>query len=404
MSATQSNSPDLAYSSTQNTGRPPAIRRSTRLSRTTQSFSTSLPAIPAFHPYITSRPLRAMAYSPACKETHPTSNAIQPNTTSNSSTSTIPYDHLHRQIQPKRISRAYLLIATIILIVIAGLGIPGGLTPRRNRHSILEKRVEEQLDVISKSDPNEILPDGPLPIDKIHREAIVHRGVWIFALDSHLHMLLCWRASHMKTCPATWSPIGEHAITNETFEDAANRGLNEEARFIARPRVYPIGNPFFYSYVYNEGVPAQRVDNQWTQAYIVLPRGDALDFRSIDDEEAQALQMDVENTRYQGMSLSEVIRHAVQRPDFFCNEEQVGWIIKIFPLVIRMIKAKDKRLYKAHLKDDWLKLIKSQSPVCCDLSEHEKEAYEVDITKCGKKCTMNTTLVSDLEELEEDAR
>lgn len=396
MKATQSNPPDLTYTSTQNSARAPTVHRF-RPSRATQFSTNPSSSITPFNSYITPRPSRAMAYSPAYKINQITTNAIQPNSYSNSPTSTIPNDHLHRTNQPKRISRAYLLIATLILLGIAGLGIPGGLTPRRNRRAILQKRVEEELDVISKSNPNEILPDGPLPIDKIHREAIVHRGVWIFALDSHLHMLLCWRASHMKTCPTTWAPIGEHAVANESFEDAANRGLNEEARFIARPRIYSIGQPFFYSYIYNEGLPAQRVDNQWTQAYIVLPRGDALDFRSIDDDEAQSLQTEVENTRYQGMSLSEVIQHAVQRPDFFCNQEQVGWIIKVFPLVIRMIKAKDKRLYKAHLRDDWLKLIRSRSPVCCDASEHEKEIHEVDVSKCGKICTMNTTQVSDLE-------
>lgn len=298
---------------------------------------------------------------------------------------------------PRRISQASLLVVTLILLCVAEFTIPGGLTPRKEREKILAKRVAEQLDLISPDDPNVVLPGGPMPIDKVHRNALVHRGSWMFALDSHLRLLLTWRAPEMKTCPMTWAPIGEHAIANETFEEAATRGLAEEAAFIPRPRVYPIGAPFFYHYVYDNGTDEERTDNQWTQAYVVLPRGDALDFRTLDDRDAQIGTANAENTRYQGMSLPDVVKHAIQRPEYFCHDIQVKWILQVIPLVIRVLKSRDKRLFRGYLRDDWTKLVESGSPVCCNGSEHPKLVSEVNVSLCGVPCEVEAQELYDSE-------
>lgn len=36
----------------------------------------------------------------------------------------------------------------------------------------------------------------------------------------------------MKTCPGTWSILGEHTTLNETWDETALRGLNEELHLL----------------------------------------------------------------------------------------------------------------------------------------------------------------------------
>lgn len=294
-----------------------------------------------------------------------------------------------------RLSQAPLFIVTLFLLCVAEFAIPGGLTPRRVKEQILAKRVDEQLDLISPTDPHAIAQGGPLPIDVIHRRGLVHRGVWLFALDSHLRLLLAWRAPAMKTCPMTWSPLGEHAVSNETYERAASRGLSEEARFIVRPRVFPVGAPFLYHAVYANATTEQRTDVQWTQTFVILPRGDALDFRTLDDREAEAEQSAGENSRYQGMSLPEVVRHAVERPNYFCMSSLSTWILRSIPLVIRVLKASEKRLFRNYLRDDWAQLVHSGAPVCCNPSEHGVALELVNVSMCGVPCAPHTIDASD---------
>lgn len=305
-----------------------------------------------------------------------------------------PHPHIQSESSP-RLSQAPLFIVTLILLLIAEFAIPGGMTPRRVKQQILAKRVAEQLDLISPTDPNLVLAGGPLPIDTIHRRGLVHRGVWIFALDSHLRLLLAWRAPAMKTCPMTWSTLGEHAITNETFLETTTRGLAEEARFIARPRVYSIGAPFLYHSVYQNGTDDERTDNQWTQAYVVLPRGDALDFRTLDDRDAEAEQAAGENSRYQGMPLPDVVHHAVDRPSYFCKSELSKGILSVIPLVVRVLKTNEKRLFRGYLRDDWATLVQSGFPVCCNATQHSAAVNTVNVSQCGVPCAEDTVDPSD---------
>lgn len=262
---------------------------------------------------------------------------------------------------------------------------PGGLRPRRAWETRLSHRVVEKLDVISRSDPDLVI-GRPVPIDIVHREGRVHRGSWMFAIDSHLSMLLAWRARSMRTCPQSWSCIGEHAIVNETFTDAARRGVSEETRFLVRPRFVQLGRPFFYHYVYANGTAEARTDNQWTQAYVVLPRGDALDFRALDDDLAQERISDGENTLYQGMSLSNVARHALRNPPYFCHEVQAQWMLRALPLIVRVLSETHKRKFRRYISEDWDRLVEAGAPLCCAESETLKPVDEVDITLCGVPC------------------
>lgn len=296
----------------------------------------------------------------------------------------------NRSTHTPRLPQIPLFVATLLLLSVAEFAIPGGLTPRRAKEQILAKRVAEHLDPISPLDPYEVLPGGPVPIDIVHRNGLYHRGVWLFALDSHLRLLLAWRAPSAKMCSTTWFTLGEHAIYNESFLQAASRGLSEEARFIVRPKVFPTGNPFVFHALYDNGTSEQRVDNQWTQTFVVLPRGDALDFRTLDDREAQAEQAAGENSRYQGMSIPDVVRHAVDRPSYFCNAVLSQWILRVIPLVVRVARVNEKRLFRLHLREQWDALIQSGAPVCCNASQHDVPVENVNITECGIPCDSST--------------
>lgn len=303
------------------------------------------------------------------------------------------------QAAPPRIPQLALLFVTVVLLAIAELSIPGGLTPRRIKHRILSKRVAERLDLISPSDPNVIEPGGPLPIDTIHRTGRVHRGVWLFALDSHLRLLLAWRSPGSPACPLTWATLAEHAVTNESFDDAAYRGLAEEARFIARPRVHPVGTPFMYRHVQpakHRPPRPRREERQWTQAYVILPRGDAVDFRELDDHDALATQVDGELDRYQGMAIPDFVRHAVQRPSYFCHSDLARWMLSVIPLVVRVLKSHERRLFRGYLRDEWATLVASGSPVCCRASEHDIPIESVNMSVCGVPCEEGTIDPSDV--------
>lgn len=307
---------------------------------------------------------------------------------------------------PQRISQIPLLLVTLVLLFIAGFTLPGGLTPRRARQQTLASRAAEHLDVVTASSPHDVVSASPLPIEDIHMNALPHKGVWLFSFDSQLRLLLSWRAPHMKTCPMSWTPLGEHTVSNETFEATAARGLYEEARFIVRPRIHPVGNPFLFvaSYdnhtVVNKSDPTLnsdvRRDVQWTQSFLILPRGDALDFRTLDDRNAQAEQAAGENSRYQGMPIATVVKHAIERPDYFCMPLLSQWILKTIPIVVKGIKQNEKRLFKSFLKEEWVQLVESGSPVCCDPSQHDLPFTQVNISMCGVACDAGTTDPSDL--------
>lgn len=186
------------------------------------------------------------------------------------------------------------------MLLIAEFSIPGGMAPHRAKQKNLAKRVGDHLDLKSRTDPSEVVSGGKIPIDTIHRNRFVHRAVWIFALDSQLRQLLAWRAPEMRTCAMTWSAIGEDAITKKTYIESVTRELTGEARVIALRREFQVEGPFLYHYVYKNGNADERIDNNRKQAFVILPRDDAIHFRMWDSGDAEAEKAVHEYSGHQG--------------------------------------------------------------------------------------------------------
>ena len=85
-------------------------------------------------------------------------------------------------------------------------------------------------DMLAPIDATGAFLPGPLvPIDKAHRSAMLHRGVWLHVLcDDDESLLLVQRSATMKTCPRALSIIGEHHSGRESDEACARRALREE--------------------------------------------------------------------------------------------------------------------------------------------------------------------------------
>ncbi|KAK3282134.1 hypothetical protein CYMTET_10108 [Cymbomonas tetramitiformis] len=67
----------------------------------------------------------------------------------------------------------------------------------------------------------------------------------------------------MKTCPGTWSPVGEHSHPLERYRDTAARGLKEEI-YVESPELQPIWKDAIFIHIrYGDG----RVDYQWTKFF-----------------------------------------------------------------------------------------------------------------------------------------
>merc|ERR1712196_464674 len=56
----------------------------------------------------------------------------------------------------------------------------------------------------------------------------VHKGTWTFVVDASQRILMLKRGPHLKTCPNAWGVLGEHSTPNESYEQAALRGISEE--------------------------------------------------------------------------------------------------------------------------------------------------------------------------------
>ena len=70
---------------------------------------------------------------------------------------------------------------------------------------------------------------GPaIPIDKAHRTAMAHKGVWLHVTTSDGAILVLRRSQHMATCPDLLSIIGEHHKGIETDSSCAKRAIHEE--------------------------------------------------------------------------------------------------------------------------------------------------------------------------------
>eukprot|EP00242_Pyramimonas_sp_CCMP2087_P010779 CAMPEP_0198197650 /NCGR_PEP_ID=MMETSP1445-20131203/1215_1 /TAXON_ID=36898 /ORGANISM="Pyramimonas sp., Strain CCMP2087" /LENGTH=170 /DNA_ID=CAMNT_0043866985 /DNA_START=358 /DNA_END=870 /DNA_ORIENTATION=+ len=99
----------------------------------------------------------------------------------------------------------------------------------------------------------------------------------IFVLNAQHELVLLKRAPGMKTCPGTWSVVGEHAAPNEEFAETAFRGLREEL-FLNETEVklYPVWTGPLHLRIHYDN---QRLDNQWTMFYYtILPARKVISF------------------------------------------------------------------------------------------------------------------------------
>jgi len=88
----------------------------------------------------------------------------------------------------------------------------------------------EWLDIVDKND----VKTGVADRSTIHRKGHLHRSVHVFVLDSRERLYLQKRAMIKEEQPGKWdSSASGHVESNESYEDAAARELEEELGLIA---------------------------------------------------------------------------------------------------------------------------------------------------------------------------
>ena len=147
-----------------------------------------------------------------------------------------------------------------------GVALLAWLEPWRSRHN---SEGASLIEVVSRN--NSVVRLAQL--DLVHREALQHRGAWVYVVDGQNRMLLLRRPAHMRTCPSAWSIVGEHNLPGESYLEAAIRGVKEELGWTAAFQqehgmsMALLGEPLFFSHDYTA---TQRHDRQHSQ--IVLLR------------------------------------------------------------------------------------------------------------------------------------
>jgi isopentenyldiphosphate isomerase len=103
-------------------------------------------------------------------------------------------------------------------------------------------------------------------IDRAHRQAIRHRGVWVFIVNENKHLLFAKRSDHSITCPSTWSVIGEHCHFGESYYHCAQRCIEEELDIHHSDSLLPMEDgPVLVHLNYGD-----RIDKQWTQVFLAF--------------------------------------------------------------------------------------------------------------------------------------
>ena len=70
--------------------------------------------------------------------------------------------------------------------------------------------------------------NGTATIEFAHRHGLAHRGLWVFVVDAALSVLMLRRSPRVKTCPNTWSAVGEHLLPGEHERAGVYRAMVEE--------------------------------------------------------------------------------------------------------------------------------------------------------------------------------
>mmetsp|Transcript_37796 Transcript_37796/g.106803 ORF Transcript_37796/g.106803 Transcript_37796/m.106803 type:complete len:337 (+) Transcript_37796:100-1110(+) len=150
--------------------------------------------------------------------------------------------------------RAWVMIALLALAALLAVRIS------HTRPSFAFPLQQPGMETVDLSEDGSISqnPSSIVGIDKAHRLALRHRGVWIFVLDERMAVLFLRRSESAMTCPGTWSIVGEHTHFNETWEQSVLRGLQEELRLAPQQvSLRAAGPPQLFHLEYSKVCPAR---------------------------------------------------------------------------------------------------------------------------------------------------
>jgi isopentenyldiphosphate isomerase len=133
-------------------------------------------------------------------------------------------------------------------------------------HWRMNTKFEEFVDL---SDYGEI-GSKVISIEKVHIRGLKHRGSWVLILnEDESRMLFLKRSSTTVTCPNTWCFLGEHTKRNESYLDAALRGINEELHLQRHQILSSFELPGLDLIHLEYAVPYRRIDHQWTKTFVI---------------------------------------------------------------------------------------------------------------------------------------
>lgn len=90
----------------------------------------------------------------------------------------------------------------------------------------------ESLDLVDKND-NVI---GKATREECHKKGLLHRVVIALVLNKDYKIFVSKRSKNKYYCPGHWAiPIGGHVESEETYEDALKRELDEELGIVEEP-------------------------------------------------------------------------------------------------------------------------------------------------------------------------
>jgi len=159
---------------------------------------------------------------------------------------------------------------------------------------------------------------GEKPIGIVHKLGIYHRAVWVYIINQMEEMLFIKRSSALFTCPGVWTVPGEHVAFIETYQETAQRCMQEELGIdIPLDNWFHIAGPEFLVYNYTNGDGA-RLDNcffdMWGSYY------NGTDFK-LDT---------TENTEWGYFSELSLVKWYQQAPQDFCSRQMEYIITEVF--------------------------------------------------------------------------
>lgn len=135
--------------------------------------------------------------------------------------------------------------------------------------------MEEHFEICDEN--NQVI--GTAPRSEVHAKGLYHRGVNIFIVNKAGHVFVQKRSMTKDTCPGMWDCIGEHLKPGETYDQAAQRGLQEELDLV-EVKLERLREPKHLHFRYEDG----KVENEFDPLYLVEAEGPfTLDPEEVED-------------------------------------------------------------------------------------------------------------------------